>query len=124
MTTLQRSGAVPAPAREEHQSGIAIWELIKVALQALASNKLRSFLTMLGIIIGVGAVITMIAIAQGASKATKDQIAKMGTNVLSVRPNNQRSGGINFGVGSAVTLKPPDVDAIKKLPGIASIAPE
>src|ERR1051326_8585696 len=113
MTTIERSHSVPvAPAQARSGSGIPVWELVKVALQALASNKLRSFLTMLGIIIGVGAVITMIAIAQGASKATRDQIAKMGKNVLSVRPSSQRSGMISYGVGSSVTLKPDDADAI------------
>src|ERR1051326_4254736 len=126
MTTIERSHSVPvAPAQARSGSGIPVWELVKVALQALASNKLRSFLTMLGIIIGVGAVITMIAIAQGASQASREAIQKMGTNVLSVRPNSQRRGNISFGLGSAVTFKQEDVDAIQKqLPGIKQMAPE
>src|SRR5437016_7934057 len=103
MTTFERRDqALAFPGREEHKAGIPVWELLRVALQALASNKLRSFLTMLGIIIGVAAVITTIAIAQGASKATQDQIAKMGTNVLQLFPNQQRQGGIAQGLGSEI----------------------
>jgi len=126
MTTFERHQSVPAATKQAHGgSGIQIRELVRVALQALASNKLRSFLTMLGIIIGVGAVITMIAIAQGASKASTEAIQKMGTNVLSVRPNSQRRGNISFGLGSGQTLKDEDVEAMQKeLTGIKQVAPE
>jgi putative ABC transport system permease protein len=126
MTIFERRQAVPlTPSRATGSSGIQVWELIRVALQALASNKLRSFLTMLGIIIGVGAVITMIAIAQGASKASREAIQKMGTNVLSVRPSSQRRGNISFGLGSGQNLKDDDVEAIQKqLTGIKQMAPE
>src|ERR1051325_10614743 len=115
MMTFPRSASAPSVReRPPGGSGIQVWELVRVALQALASNKLRSFLTMLGIIIGVAAVITMIAIAQGASKSTQEQIAKLGTNVLTIYPSSQRTGAIQGGLGSSQTLTMDDCDAIAK----------
>ena len=64
--------------------------LLKVAINALKRNKMRSFLTMLGIIIGVASVITMLAIGQGSKKSIQDQIASMGSNMLFVMPGNMR----------------------------------
>ena len=71
-----------------------IWELWLVALAAIRANKLRSFLTMLGIIIGVGAVITMIALGSGAQKAVQDNISALGTNLLTVMPGQQFMRGV------------------------------
>ena len=71
-----------------------IWELWMVALAAIRANKLRSFLTMLGIIIGVGAVITMIALGSGAQKAVQDNISALGTNLLTVMPGQQFMHGV------------------------------
>ena len=71
-----------------------IWELWMVALAAIRANKLRSFLTMLGIIIGVGAVITMIALGSGAQKAVQDNISALGTNLLTVMPGQQCQHGV------------------------------
>jgi len=71
-----------------------IWELWMVALSAIRANKLRSFLTMLGIIIGVGAVITMIALGSGAQKAVQDNISALGTNLLTVMPGQQFMRGV------------------------------
>ncbi|HYA52015.1 MAG TPA: ABC transporter permease, partial [Streptosporangiaceae bacterium] len=71
-----------------------IWELWMVALAAIRANKLRSFLTMLGIIIGVGAVITMIALGSGAQKAVQDNISALGTNLLTVMPGQQFQHGV------------------------------
>ena len=71
-----------------------IWELWMVALAAIRANKLRSFLTMLGIIIGVGAVITMIALGSGAQKAVQDNISALGTNLLTVMPGHQFQHGV------------------------------
>jgi putative ABC transport system permease protein len=96
-----------------------------VALQALASNKLRSFLTMLGIIIGVGAVITMIAIAQGAAQASREAIQRMGTNVLSVRPQQQRRGNIAMGLGTGQSLTLEDAESMRRdLLGVKQVAPD
>jgi len=68
--------------------------LLKIAIKALKRNKMRSFLTMLGIIIGVASVITMLAIGQGSKKSIQDQIAGMGSNMLFVMPGNMRMGGV------------------------------
>jgi len=73
---------------------VLIWELWLVALAAIRANKLRSFLTMLGIIIGVGAVITMIALGSGAQKAVQDNISALGTNLLTVMPGQQFMRGV------------------------------
>src|ERR1041384_2936558 len=69
-------------------------EILSVALSAIRANKLRSLLTMLGIVIGVGAVITMVALGSGAQKAVADQIQQLGTNLLSVYPGQSMFGGI------------------------------
>ena len=95
-----------------------------MAWRGLGANKLRSFLTMLGVIIGVGAVIIAIAIGQGSKAAVTESIQKLGTNVLTVFPGSQRSGGVSFGGGSSVTLKPADADAIlKNCPSVAKVSP-
>jgi putative ABC transport system permease protein len=94
------------------------------AWQGLGANKLRSFLTMLGVIIGVGAVIIAIAIGQGSRAAVAESIQKLGTNVLTVFPGSQRRGGISFGGGSSTTLKPEDADAIlKDCPSVLRVNP-
>ena len=99
-------------------------EACRVAFQGLMANKMRSFLTMLGIIIGVGAVIIMVSLGQGAAKATKEAISKLGTNALNVWPNQEKSGGVGQGMGSAKTLKMEDADVVRKLPTIKAVAPE
>jgi len=84
------------------------------ALESLRANKMRTLLTMLGVIIGVGAVIAMIGIAQGARAYTLEQIQKLGANVLTVRAGQARRGGAFLGFGSVQTMKPSDADAILK----------
>lgn len=86
--------------------------LFKIALQALLRNKLRSFLTMLGIIIGVGAVITMVAVGEGAKSQVEAQIASLGSNVLFVLPGTITQGGVRSGFGSVTTLTADDAKAI------------
>jgi len=73
---------------------------LKVALRALRTNKMRSFLTMLGIIIGVGAVIVMVAIGTGATEMISQQIASMGSNLIMVLPGATTSGGARMGLGT------------------------
>ena len=70
-----------------------LWESVKIALRALRTNKMRTGLTMLGIIIGVGAVIAMVAIGQGAANQIKQQFESMGTNLLTVRTGNPQRRG-------------------------------
>jgi putative ABC transport system permease protein len=97
---------------------------LKVALRALRINKMRSFLTMLGIIIGVGAVIVMVAIGSGASEMIAQQIASMGSNLLIVLPGATTSGGARMGGGSVSTLTSDDAKAIKdECSAIKDVAP-
>ncbi len=97
---------------------------LKIALRALAVNKMRSFLTMLGIIIGIGAVIVMIAIGSGASQVIADQIASMGSNLLLVVPGSALSGGLRSGAGTVPTLTYDDVKAIRnECPSVERVAP-
>ena len=86
-------------------------ETIAVALGALRANKMRSLLTMLGIVIGIGAVISMVSLGNGAQAAIKERIARLGTTVLWVTPNRVFTGGINQG-GSSAKLTIKDVTAI------------
>ena len=85
---------------------------LRIALKALGRNKMRSGLTMLGIIIGVGAVIAMIAIGSGAKARIQEQIASMGSNLLIVLSGSATSGGFRHGSGSVPTLTVEDAKAI------------
>ena len=89
-------------------------EVIKVALRSLGSNKLRTALTALGVIIGVGAVIAMLAIGEGASQRISQSISSMGTNLLTIFPGNPRIRGGGMGGQGITTLIPEDADAIKR----------
>src|SRR4026207_1449876 len=91
-----------------------LWMTLRIALRALGRNKLRSGLTMLGIIIGVGAVIAMVSIGQGAQASVQEQIASVGTNLLFVSAGSANTGGMRMGSGSNNTLTPEDVDAIER----------
>src|SRR5882757_1774008 len=91
--------------------------LIRVALRALVRNKLRAFLTMLGIIIGVAAVITMVAIGQGSKQSIHEQLSSMGSNMITVLPasnSNSMPGGVRLGASSLQTLTYADVIALQK----------
>jgi len=97
----------------------------KIAVRALRRNTLRTLLTMLGIIIGVGAVIAMVAIGNGAKARVEAQIASLGQNVLMIMSGNVSRGGFRMGFGSPGTLKLEDYDAIRKeVDGVAGISPE
>jgi putative ABC transport system permease protein len=91
-----------------------LFATFKVALRALNRNKMRSVLTMLGIIFGVGAVIAMVGVGQGASASIQSQIAQLGNNMLFVYAGSQNQGGMRGGSGSATTLIPEDADAIER----------
>ncbi len=88
--------------------------ILRVAYRALSRNKLRSLLTMLGIIIGVAAVITMVSIGQGAQYNIEQQIASLGTNLLVITPGAQSAGGISFGAGTSTRLTEDDAKAIRE----------
>lgn len=93
---------------------MSITRLIKIALNAISRNRFRTFLTMLGIIIGVASVIAMLAIGQGAKQNIQDEISKMGTNMINVRPGAGFSGGVRGAAGSRQSLTLDDVEAIKE----------
>ena len=96
----------------------------RIALRALKVNKMRSALTMLGIIIGVGAVVTMLAVGMGASRQIAEQMATMGSNLLIVVPGSQTSGGLRMGSGSQQTLNLDDAEAIQRdCPAVQDVAP-
>ncbi|UFS70070.1 ABC transporter permease [Geomonas sp. RF6] len=95
-----------------------------IAIRALRVNKMRSLLTMLGIIIGIAAVIAMVAIGSGASKMISDQISSIGSNLLLVLPGSMTSGGVRTGSGGTQTLTYDDAKAIKsECPSVAEVAP-
>ncbi len=101
-----------------------IMRILRTALRAIRRNPMRTALTMLGIIIGVGAVIAMMEIGSGSSNAIAKTIARMGANTLLVLPGAATSGGIGFGAGSSMTLTPQDCDAIiRDCPAVKSAAP-
>ena len=93
---------------------INIPSTVKISFKALMGNKMRSILTMLGIIIGVGAVITMLAVGNGAQEQISAQIASMGSNLLMVLPGASTSGGVRMGMGTQLTLTYNDVEGIRK----------
>jgi putative ABC transport system permease protein len=98
--------------------------ILKIALRALARNKARSALTMLGIIIGVASVIAMVSLGQGAQKQVQDQISSMGANLLIVQAGSQRTGGMRGGAGTSTTLTPDDMAAIlRDVPTVAAASP-
>ncbi|OGA55740.1 MAG: multidrug ABC transporter substrate-binding protein [Betaproteobacteria bacterium RIFCSPLOWO2_12_FULL_65_14] len=93
---------------------MSAFQLLRVALRALAINKLRSALTMLGIVIGVGAVIVMIAVGAGAQARVEEQIRALGSNLLLVMPGATTAGGVRMGFGSSSSLSEDDVAAINR----------
>ena len=95
---------------------------LRIALQALNRNNMRTILTMLGMIIGVGAVITMVALGRGAQATIEEQVKSAGTNLINVNAGNFSQGGVRQGQGMSNTLMPADADAIRKLPGVQYVA--
>src|SRR5438874_3325905 len=96
-----------------------------VAFRALRRNKLRSVLTALGIIIGVGAVIAMVGIGNGAKSQVESQIASLGQNVILIFSGSTTAGGLRTGWGGAGTLKIEDAQAIlREVPSVIAISPE
>ena len=91
---------------------MSITNLLKVAMTAIMSNKFRSFLSMLGIIIGVAAVIIMMAIGQGSKQSIREDLSKMGTNLLTIRPGGDMRGGVRLDPSAMQTLKMADYESI------------
>lgn len=98
--------------------------LFKIALRALANNKLRAFLTMLGIIIGVASVITMLAIGQGSKRSIQSQIAEMGSNMIMINPGADMRGGVRQDPSAMQTLKLADFHALQdKTKYLSAVSP-
>ena len=123
MRRWHRPGSPSANWRRKPRKGTIVFILssIRIALRALMLNKLRATLTMLGIIIGVGAVIAMVAIGRGASQRISDQISSIGSNLIMVLPGSTTSGGMRMGHGSTMTLTEEDARAIEvEVPGVVA----
>ena len=104
---------------------MSIKNLFKIAMNALLRNKLRAFLTMLGIIIGVASVIAMLGIGEGSKVSIQQQIAGMGLNLVTVVPGSQQRGGVQFGASTMQSLKESDVTAIlSDCPAVLAATPE
>ena len=100
------------------------WMAVEIALTALRANRLRSALTMLGIVIGVAAVIAMVAVGSGATERIQQQIEAIGSNLILVIPGSITSNGVRLGSGATVTLSEDDARAIaSECPAVAALAP-
>jgi putative ABC transport system permease protein len=103
---------------------MSLKELLGIAWQGIVSNKMRSTLTILGIVIGIAAVITLVAVGKGAQEQTQKQIQGLGVNLIMVRPGNATATGISQGFGSSATLTYEDATAIKQAcPAVSDVAP-
>jgi len=94
---------------------------VKQAFSAIASNKMRSFLSMLGILIGVGSVIAMLALGQGAKESIEERLRSLGSNLLSIRPGSAKVRGVAMGVGEVTRFTFGDAEAIRKIPSVKSV---
>ncbi|PKN33756.1 MAG: multidrug ABC transporter substrate-binding protein [Deltaproteobacteria bacterium HGW-Deltaproteobacteria-19] len=104
---------------------ISIPSTLKISIRALWVNKMRSSLTMLGIIIGVGAVIAMLAVGTGASRKISQQIASIGSNLIIVIPGSMTQGGVRLGAGAQSTLSREDAEAIgRECPAVQAVSAE
>ncbi|MBI1758493.1 MAG: ABC transporter permease [Actinobacteria bacterium] len=103
---------------------MSLWEAVRLALRRLRTNRLRTALTALGVIIGVAALVALIAVGQGTQARLTSRISSLGTNLLSVQAGAVISGGVRGAAGSATTLSRDDAAALAALPGVAAVAPE
>ncbi len=119
--------ASPASALAEvaEAAEMSFLDAVQVAIEALIANKMRALLTMLGIVIGVGAVIALMAVGQGSQKAVTDRIEGLGSNLVFVRPGSSTQAGVSGGAGSAQTLSMEDAEAILAfVPEAVVVAPD
>ncbi len=113
----------PLPA--EASGSMAIGQSVVSALEALQANKLRALLTMLGIIIGVSAVIVMVGLGEGARQSVQARLARLGTNLLTIIPGSGNVGGVRSGAGGLPSLNETDAQAIlSSVPGVAAVSPD
>jgi putative ABC transport system permease protein len=95
---------------------------LRIAMKALNRNKMRTMLTMLGMIIGVGAVITMVALGKGAQTTIEEQVKAAGTNMININAGNFSQGGVRQGQGMSNTLTKEDAEALREVPGVQYVA--
>jgi putative ABC transport system permease protein len=101
---------------------MSIFMTLRIAIKALGRNKMRTTLTALGMIIGVAAVIAMVALGSGAQSQIEEQIKQTGTNLVQIMPGNYSTGGVRSGGGNATTLKPEDATALRDVPGVQYVS--
>jgi ABC-type antimicrobial peptide transport system permease subunit len=119
-----RVPSLPVPRAHGGRRGLSLGSVLAVALESLFRNKTRSFLATLGILIGVGCVVTMMGLAEGARVQMQEQVRRMGSNLLSVRPAEERQGAIRLGAETGQSLTRADADAIARAcPAIARTSP-
>src|SRR5438874_13329091 len=99
-----------------------IFMTLRIAFKALGRNKLRTSLTMLGMIIGVSAVIAMVAMGTGAQAQIEEQIRSAGTNLITIFPGSTNTGGVRGGQGTSSRLTPEDADALRQLPEVEFVS--
>jgi putative ABC transport system permease protein len=121
-TTRTPSGAL-ARRPTRRRGGLRFTQSIPSALEALRANKGRAILTTLGIVIGVAAVISIVALGQGSSAQVTSRLAGLGTNVLTLSPASARSSGIAAGAGTGSSLKLADAEAIENVNGVVAVSP-
>src|ERR1051326_4633116 len=120
---LSRPGR-PRSTRRDKGECMEFIAILRIAVQALTRNKMRSLLTMLGIVIGVGAVIATVGVGQGAQQQVQQQIAAMGTNIIYVSSGSVNRGGLQLGGGATKTLVYEDMQAmLHEVPMVAAAAP-
>ncbi len=102
---------------------MTLWVVFHAAWRALWRNKMRTLLTMLGIIIGVAAVIAMLSIGNGARVAVQSSVAGLGSNVINVEPGSSRRGGVRGGSGTGVQLTTGDMEAVRRLRSVKAVTP-
>ena len=103
---------------------MSLLELVRLAISRLGTSRVRSFLTMLGIIIGVASVVALVSVGQGASTGITNRISSLGTNLLTINAGATFSGGVRSAAGSATTLTLDDAAAIREVSGVAAVSPE
>jgi putative ABC transport system permease protein len=101
---------------------MSIFMTLLIALKALNRNKMRTVLTMLGMIIGVGSVIAMVGLGRGAQAAIEEQVKSAGTNMININAGNFSQGGVRQGQGMSNTLMPEDAEALREIPGVQYVA--
>ncbi len=113
----------PGSRRPARRRGLMLGSSVPSALDALWANRLRSLLTILGVIVGVSAVIAVVTLTQGTSAVLNARVAGLGTNVLTITPGSTTTGGVRGGAGTVQSLTQADADAVTSVPHVANVSP-